>query len=74
MMGEIMEKRDWETKVLDGTIVGKWRSEAVREDNNFSELMFKFVSHAATYLHEKILISGDSASMNSVTMPRCNTP
>ena len=44
MISEVMEKAHWEQKVFDEGIVAKWHSEAVSEERNFSDAMFKFVS------------------------------
>ena len=44
MMSEIMEKADWHRKIFDEIIVNKWYSEVVSEEENFSAIMFQFVS------------------------------
>ncbi|KAL0574584.1 hypothetical protein V5O48_007369 [Marasmius crinis-equi] len=43
MMNEITDKPGWEAKVFDQEIVGKWKTEALsQEDVDFSETMFDY--------------------------------
>ena len=44
LMGELMEKPDWERKVYEEDIVAKWQSEAVGDECDFSKPMFDYVS------------------------------
>lgn len=44
LMGEMTEMPRWERKVFEAESVAKWRAEAVKGDEQFSDTMFDFVS------------------------------
>ena len=43
LMGAISDKPQWEQKIFDERVVKKWKAEAVSEEGDFSETMFKMV-------------------------------
>ena len=44
LMGELTDKSRWDRKIFDAEIVSKWRAEAVKGDEQFSDTMFDYVS------------------------------
>lgn len=51
VVNAITDKPDWRRKVFDGTIIAKWRVEAVTEEGQgFTEKMFDYVSPVIEHL------------------------